>query len=64
MPGVVEKLARTVLERTAATCYTYPEAVEAAAQAAARRAVVVVGDIALDALSEWTLGQLGDIARV
>lgn len=64
LPGVVEKLARTVLERTAATCYTYPEAVEAAAQAAARRAVVVVGDIALDALSEWTLGQLGDIARV
>lgn len=64
LPGVVEKLARTVLERTAATCYTYPEAVEAAAQAATRRVVVVVGDIALDALSEWTLGQLGDIARV
>ena len=64
LPEVVEELARTVLERTAATCYTYPEAVEAAVQAAARRAVIVVGDIALDALAEWTLGQLGDIARV
>ena len=32
LPEVVDKLAQTVLERTAATCYTYPEAVEAAVQ--------------------------------
>lgn len=60
LPANVAKLAQTVLERTREDCYTYPEAVEAAARGAAKRSVIVAGDVALDAKAQWAIEQLGE----
>ena len=64
LPRVVAKLAHDILNHLQEQRYTFPEAVTAAAAAAAARQIVVVGDIALDPLSEWALEQIAPDASV
>lgn len=64
LPQIASQLGRDILTSLQKRVYTYPEAVDAAARAAAERKIIVVGDIALDPLSEWALERIAPDAEV
>lgn len=64
LPQIASQLGDGILSTLQKHFYTYPEAVDAAARAAAERKIIVVGDIALDPLSEWALERIAADAQV
>lgn len=59
LPKAVAAMAETVAREIAGEFYIYPEAVAAAAAQAQGAKVLVVGNIAFDAVAEWALAQIG-----
>lgn len=64
LPKAVAEMTDEVLRRLGDEVYTYPEAVAAARKVAAKRSLIAVGEVAFDAVTQWTLEQLGPADRV
>jgi len=59
LPTAVAEMTDEVLRRVGKEVYTYPEAVEAAREVASERNLIVVGEVAFDSVTQWTLEQFG-----